>query len=74
MGKVTYTGTSGALGHHNNPSGTHYVFQAGIPLEVKPGDAEWYAEEATRGGPWKVDLGVVEKVAETVKRTKGGKK
>lgn len=54
MVKVTYTGAGGHA-HHNNPSGTTYVFNSGRPTEVTPEDAEHYAKEATRGGPWAVE-------------------
>ena len=69
MAKVTYIGMMGGLAHHNNPSGTTYVFQHGIPHEVKIEDAKHYAEEIRRSGPWIVDMGIIEKTVEVVKKT-----
>ena len=54
MPTVTYKGPLGALMHRNNPSGTEYVFQQGVPEKVSKEDALFYAEEAERGGPWEV--------------------
>jgi hypothetical protein len=58
MPTVTYTGTAEFQPHSNNPTKTLYRFLRGTPHEVSKEDAEWYAEEAKRGGPWAVNLGL----------------
>lgn len=68
MPKVTYIGTMEALAHHGNPTGTLYVFQRGIPHEVADVDAEHYKAEITRGGPWLVELGIVDEAVDAVKK------
>lgn len=84
MTKVTYLGVTD-MRHSGNPTRTEYMFYSQKPTEVKPEDAKHYAEKETKGGPWHVEMGVIEKanaiiteVTEEIKKEKprrfGGKK
>lgn len=60
MAKVTYAGDQGSLVHKG--SGAPILFLTGVPEKVTREQAEFYALEAQRGGPWVVELDPVEKV------------
>lgn len=63
MPKVTYMGPSDAFSHHNNPSNRDILFHLNKAVEVSLEEAEHYAKEAEKGGPWVVDFGVKDKAA-----------
>lgn len=85
MAKVTYLGGNTNI-HGSNPTRTDYVFYPRQAVEVKTEDIDCYAKKEKNGGPWHVDIGIVEKantiiqeVAEELKKEKtkykyGGKK
>jgi len=69
MAKVTYAGAMEGLAYHSTPSRKEYVFIRGVPTEVSDSeDIEHFKSMASRpGSDFKVDLDIVERVAEKVK-------
>jgi len=52
--KVIYKGL-GSHAYHSAPSGTAYMFFAGVPLEVKPEDEDFFKRKASNPkNPWEV--------------------
>lgn len=46
MTKITYLGPNEILTHRSNPSGTEYVFERNVTVDIAKEDADHYAKKA----------------------------